>query len=74
MTCDKWSQRSDDKGGKVGEVFKRTFLHVHSTVGAFEATGYLHRHGPMVHGFTVMVMRQAEEVGVEHLLRDIKNA
>eukprot|EP00439_Symbiodinium_sp_Y106_P038639 s2804_g4.t1 len=34
------------------EVFKRTFLHVHSTVGAFEA----------------------EEVGVEHLLRDIKNA
>lgn len=34
------------------EVFKRTFLHVPSTVGAFEA----------------------EEVGVEHLLRDIKNA
>mmetsp|Transcript_29173 Transcript_29173/g.67854 ORF Transcript_29173/g.67854 Transcript_29173/m.67854 type:complete len:357 (-) Transcript_29173:297-1367(-) len=34
------------------EVFKRTFLHVQSTVGAFEA----------------------EEVGVEHLLRDIKNA
>eukprot|EP00440_Ansanella_granifera_P031853 gb/GFBE01034569.1/.p1 GENE.gb/GFBE01034569.1/~~gb/GFBE01034569.1/.p1 ORF type:complete len:355 (+),score=121.88 gb/GFBE01034569.1/:1-1065(+) len=34
------------------EVFKRTFLHVSSTVGAFEA----------------------EEVGVEHLLRDIKNA
>eukprot|EP00927_Polykrikos_kofoidii_P072486 TRINITY_DN685_c0_g1_i2.p1 TRINITY_DN685_c0_g1~~TRINITY_DN685_c0_g1_i2.p1 ORF type:complete len:358 (+),score=113.45 TRINITY_DN685_c0_g1_i2:79-1152(+) len=34
------------------EVFKRTFLHVGSTVGAFEA----------------------EEVGVEHLLRDIKNA
>lgn len=34
------------------EVFKRTFLHVRSTVGAFEA----------------------EEVGVEHLLRDIKNA
>merc|ERR1711862_1069614 len=34
------------------EVFKRTFLHVNSTVGAFEA----------------------EEVGVEHLLRDIKNA
>jgi 26S proteasome regulatory subunit N8 len=34
------------------EVFKRTFLHVHSAVGAFEA----------------------EEVGVEHLLRDIKNA
>jgi len=33
-------------------VFKRTFLHVNSTVGAFEA----------------------EEVGVEHLLRDIKNA
>merc|ERR1711953_1282340 len=33
------------------EVFKRTFLHVQSTVGAFEA----------------------EEVGVEHLLRDIKN-
>lgn len=33
-------------------VFKRTFLHVQSTVGAFEA----------------------EEVGVEHLLRDIKNA
>merc|ERR1711933_197746 len=36
----------------MGEVFKRTFLHVQSTVGAFEA----------------------EEVGVEHLLRDIKNA
>merc|ERR1719199_191495 len=34
------------------EVFRRTFLHVPSTVGAFEA----------------------EEVGVEHLLRDIKNA
>merc|ERR1712083_385968 len=34
------------------QVFKRTFLHVNSTVGAFEA----------------------EEVGVEHLLRDIKNA
>ncbi|CAK8997430.1 26S proteasome non-ATPase regulatory subunit 7 homolog A (26S proteasome regulatory subunit RPN8a) (AtRPN8a) (Protein ASYMMETRIC LEAVES ENHANCER 3) (Protein MOV34) (AtMOV34) [Durusdinium trenchii] len=34
------------------EVFKRTFWHVQSTVGAFEA----------------------EEVGVEHLLRDIKNA
>merc|ERR1712087_540256 len=34
------------------EVFKRTFLHVPSTVGAFGA----------------------EEVGVEHLLRDIKNA
>merc|ERR1712232_646407 len=34
------------------EEFKRTFLHVPSTVGAFEA----------------------EEVGVEHLLRDIKNA
>jgi len=34
------------------EVFKRTFMHVPSTVGAFEA----------------------EEVGVEHLLRDIKNA
>merc|ERR1712232_178943 len=34
------------------EIFKRTFLHVPSTVGAFEA----------------------EEVGVEHLLRDIKNA
>merc|ERR1712194_410644 len=34
------------------EVFKRTFLHVQSTVGAFEA----------------------EEVGMEHLLRDIKNA
>merc|ERR1711972_1078729 len=34
------------------EVFKRTFMHVQSTVGAFEA----------------------EEVGVEHLLRDIKNA
>merc|ERR1712087_252075 len=34
------------------EVFKRTFLHVNSTVGAYEA----------------------EEVGVEHLLRDIKNA
>lgn len=34
------------------EVFKRTFLHVSSSVGAFEA----------------------EEVGVEHLLRDIKNA
>eukprot|EP00931_Biecheleriopsis_adriatica_P076768 TRINITY_DN50443_c0_g1_i1.p1 TRINITY_DN50443_c0_g1~~TRINITY_DN50443_c0_g1_i1.p1 ORF type:complete len:353 (+),score=102.48 TRINITY_DN50443_c0_g1_i1:83-1141(+) len=34
------------------EVFKRTFLHISSTVGAFEA----------------------EEVGVEHLLRDIKNA
>merc|ERR1712039_809756 len=34
------------------QVFKRTFLHVQSTVGAFEA----------------------EEVGVEHLLRDIKNA
>mmetsp|Transcript_19310 Transcript_19310/g.56045 ORF Transcript_19310/g.56045 Transcript_19310/m.56045 type:complete len:355 (-) Transcript_19310:204-1268(-) len=34
------------------EVFKRTFQHVQSTVGAFEA----------------------EEVGVEHLLRDIKNA
>jgi 26S proteasome regulatory subunit N8 len=34
------------------EVFKRTFLHVASTVGAYEA----------------------EEVGVEHLLRDIKNA
>merc|ERR1712113_985168 len=34
------------------EVSKRTFLHVQSTVGAFEA----------------------EEVGVEHLLRDIKNA
>merc|ERR1719198_247059 len=34
------------------EVFKRTFLHVQSTVGAYEA----------------------EEVGVEHLLRDIKNA
>eukprot|EP00932_Pfiesteria_piscicida_P016783 SRR837773.3691.p2 GENE.SRR837773.3691~~SRR837773.3691.p2 ORF type:complete len:266 (+),score=174.90 SRR837773.3691:47-799(+) len=34
------------------QVFKRTFLHVESTVGAFEA----------------------EEVGVEHLLRDIKNA
>merc|ERR1712151_879585 len=34
------------------EVFKRTFLHVPSSVGAFEA----------------------EEVGVEHLLRDIKNA
>merc|ERR1712139_677027 len=33
-------------------VFKRTFMHVESTVGAFEA----------------------EEVGVEHLLRDIKNA
>merc|ERR1719345_132338 len=33
-------------------VFKRTFLHVNSTVGAFEA----------------------EEVGVEHLLRDIRNA
>merc|ERR1711948_144082 len=36
----------------MGEVFKRTFLHAQSTVGAFEA----------------------EEVGVEHLLRDIKNA
>jgi len=34
------------------QVFKRTFVHVQSTVGAFEA----------------------EEVGVEHLLRDIKNA
>jgi|EP00427_Karlodinium_veneficum_P018592 26S proteasome regulatory subunit N8 len=34
------------------EVFKRTFLHVSSSIGAFEA----------------------EEVGVEHLLRDIKNA
>jgi 26S proteasome regulatory subunit N8 len=34
------------------QIFKRTFLHVNSTVGAFEA----------------------EEVGVEHLLRDIKNA
>merc|ERR1712190_342487 len=34
------------------EVFKRTFMHVQSTVGAYEA----------------------EEVGVEHLLRDIKNA
>mmetsp|Transcript_185 Transcript_185/g.611 ORF Transcript_185/g.611 Transcript_185/m.611 type:complete len:345 (-) Transcript_185:92-1126(-) len=34
------------------QVFKRTFFHVQSTVGAFEA----------------------EEVGVEHLLRDIKNA
>jgi len=34
------------------EQFKRTFFHVPSTVGAFEA----------------------EEVGVEHLLRDIKNA
>lgn len=34
------------------EVFKRTFLHVQSSVGAEEA----------------------EEVGVEHLLRDIKNA
>jgi 26S proteasome regulatory subunit N8 len=34
------------------EIFKRTFLHVESTVGAYEA----------------------EEVGVEHLLRDIKNA
>merc|ERR1712232_1522734 len=34
------------------EVFKRTFLHIPSSVGAFEA----------------------EEVGVEHLLRDIKNA
>lgn len=34
------------------EVFKRTFLHVPCSVGAFEA----------------------EEVGVEHLLRDIKNA
>merc|ERR1711998_495263 len=34
------------------QVFKRTFLHVSSTVGAFEA----------------------EEVGVEHLLRDIRNA
>merc|ERR1711879_519888 len=34
------------------QVFKRTFLHVEATVGAFEA----------------------EEVGVEHLLRDIKNA
>jgi 26S proteasome regulatory subunit N8 len=33
-------------------VFKRTFLHVNSAVGAFEA----------------------EEVGIEHLLRDIKNA
>lgn len=37
---------------KTCQVFKRTFLHVQSTVGAFEA----------------------EEVGVEHLLRDIKNA
>merc|ERR1719199_1897743 len=34
------------------EVFKRTFLHVPSGVGAFEA----------------------EEVGVEHLLRDIRNS
>merc|ERR1712139_418390 len=34
------------------EIFKRTFFHVPSSVGAFEA----------------------EEVGVEHLLRDIKNA
>jgi len=34
------------------DVFKRTFLHVNSSVGAFEA----------------------EEVGVEHLLRDIRNA
>merc|ERR1712224_667345 len=34
------------------QMFKRTFLHVPSSVGAFEA----------------------EEVGVEHLLRDIKNA
>lgn len=34
------------------EIFKRTFLHIPSSVGAFEA----------------------EEVGVEHLLRDIKNA
>lgn len=34
------------------QMFKRTFMHVESTVGAFEA----------------------EEVGVEHLLRDIKNA
>jgi 26S proteasome regulatory subunit N8 len=34
------------------ETFKRTFLHVNATVGAYEA----------------------EEVGVEHLLRDIKNA
>merc|ERR1719408_30222 len=34
------------------QVFKRTFQHVPSIVGAFEA----------------------EEVGVEHLLRDIKNA
>ena len=34
------------------EVFKRTFVHIPSSVGAFEA----------------------EEVGVEHLLRDIKNA
>jgi len=34
------------------EIFKRTFLHVQSTVGAVEA----------------------EEVGVEHLLRDIHNA
>merc|ERR1712070_529181 len=34
------------------ELCKRTFLHINSTIGAFEA----------------------EEVGVEHLLRDIKNA
>merc|ERR1712194_31477 len=34
------------------QVFKRTFMHISSTVGAFEA----------------------EEVGVEHLLRDIQNA
>merc|ERR1712194_627451 len=34
------------------QVFKRTFMHISATVGAFEA----------------------EEVGVEHLLRDIQNA
>merc|ERR1712060_698736 len=38
--------------GTSNDFFKRTFQHVQSTVGAFEA----------------------EEVGVEHLLRDIKNA
>lgn len=37
---------------KSDRLFKRTFVHIPSTVGAYEA----------------------EEVGVEHLLRDIKNA
>ena len=59
---------------RCSRELSRTFLHVSSTVGAFEAR----QSGPRCPRSCAVPYEtgwcEAEEVGVEHLLRDIKNA